>query len=125
MTSKYESLRNLKLGEKYTLVSMGEFGFPYKVQGVIVAVEFRPYAQYDDAVRITIKPKHKRKMYMYTFYGSKPLIVWNGHVEANTEMITSSSEENGVTVMRSRLSLDPQYLIDAKNSVKDAPIFEC
>ena len=62
-------------GNKYTLVYNNDFGFPVSVQITLDSMKICSYAQYDDAVYLTFKPKGKRKLVGKYFYGYK------GHIK--------------------------------------------
>lgn len=115
----------LDVGKQYTLVSMGEFGFPYAIQMKLTGVEATKYAQYDDAVQIDFIVKGKRKETGIRFYGSKKLVIWEGFVNPNVEMYGAAKVSNGMTVRESKWSsFDPRYIQTAINSVEQTPIVD-
>ena len=46
--SRFNQLVKLKPGNRYTIVGLGEFGFPYSRKITLDSVHFGKYAQYDD-----------------------------------------------------------------------------
>lgn len=58
----------LIIGNKYTLVYMNEFGFPVADKIVLKGVSLCQYAQYTDAVKITVRRARKRSDVCINFY---------------------------------------------------------
>jgi hypothetical protein len=115
---KYESLKSLKHGQKYTLVGMSEFGFPYDVKITLEDVIFKPYAQYKEAAQLVFKQKGKRKLSALTIYGCKEILMWDGWIDVKTDVFVG--EKNGSK--ESLLSFDSGYLDIAIASVKEKPV---
>jgi hypothetical protein len=124
--SRYHELLNLKHGEKYTLLWMSSFGMGLsEMKGTLEQIELCSYAQYGEAVKITLKPFRKKKSVTMVFYPGKDFMMYHGYVEADTEMVRSWKSSGDVVVGETLLAFDPEYFEIAKRSVKEKPVFEC
>ena len=120
-----EQLKNLKVGLKYTLIKMGEMGFCYKIQFELVEIRVEPYAQYAESILLVFKEKRKRNVRGIRFLPRDSFLIFDGFVEANTEMyVEDLPSANGVTCKISLASCDVEYLYRAKRSVTQAPLIE-
>ncbi len=122
-------LTQLEVGKKYTIVGMSEFGFPYQFQIVLEEVRVEPYAQYKESYLLIFKQKKKILSRQIRFYGIKPVLVWDGWADPDTEMYpfkkTSDYGSSGVVVIRTGYPcFDDRYMQRARDSVKTAPIIE-
>lgn len=122
-----EKLTQMVQGRKYTVVSMGEFGFPYQMQMTLVKVKVEPYAQYGKSYVLEFKQPKKRLNRMLRFYGDRPLIVWEGWVNPKTDMYIKSGVKDyssgAVTIQESLPCFDLEYLRIARYSVQQEPFF--
>lgn len=127
--NKLDDLKKLEAGKRYTLVGMGEFGFPYQVQMVLEEVRVEPYAQYPESILLIYKQRNKRSLRQIRFYGNKGALVWDGWVFPDTEMYRTKEfkdyDSGAALVQRSFRCFDPRYFIVARNSVSSTPIIEC
>jgi hypothetical protein len=126
MTMK-EAFSVLEVGKKYTLASMGEFGFPHAMNFVLTKIDFEKYAQYNDAVKIQYKGKGKRLERAQWLLPYSQVIIWPGWVSPNVEMYGEAEpgKTPGVTVSRSKfLSFDKGYMGIARASVEGEPLVE-
>ena len=120
-----EQLKNLKVGQKYTLVKMGDMGFCYKVQFELIEVRVEPYAQYPESILLVLKERRKRNRGGIRFLPRDSFLIFEGFVDANTEMFVSTlPSENGITCRVSLANCDVEYLYRAKRSVSQAPVIE-
>lgn len=124
--SRYNDLLNLNLDEKYTILWMSGFGMGLsEMKGTLEKIELCSYAQYGEAVKITLKPFRKKKSVTMVFYPGKDFMVYRGYVEADTDMVRVITVYNGLNVGETLLAFDPEYFEIAKRSVKEKPVFEC
>ena len=112
--SKFEDLKKLLPGKKYTLVGLNEFGFPYFVHVTFQTVKFEPYAQYQDAATIVYKKKSGRKLLAKRVYGDKQIIAFRGWIKPDTSLFVGGKT--------SLPCFDERYLEIARESVVDAPV---
>jgi len=123
--SRYEQFTKLEAGKKYTLVGMGEMGFPYQLKFTHLETRLEGYAQYTEGAMVVCKPKGKRHARGYHFYGSKECLVYEGWIEVNTDMYaTRTTTASGNVILESRSSFDKEYMEVAKNSTTSKPIIE-
>lgn len=126
-------LKELEVGKKYTVVGLGEFGFPYKFQIILQEVRVEPYAQYPESYLVIFKLPRKKNLRMLRFYengGVKgDVIVWDGWVTPDTTMYrkwdVSDYGLGPVTTGESLRCFDPAYLIIARESIEQKPLIEC
>lgn len=115
MTNRFEQFNKLEAGKRYTLVGLGEFGFPYSVQLTLVSVEQKGYAQYREGVELKFKKKRGQRVLGTRFYGRKECIIYEGWVEVDTNMFKNGSKA-------SYACFDERYLQEAEESVSQKPI---
>lgn len=63
-------------GKRYTMVFLGEFGFPVAMRMTFHSAKLTTYAQYDDAVELVFTPYKKRNAYRMHLY-NKSFLVYN------------------------------------------------
>lgn len=117
-------LTALKTGHRYTLVKMGDMGFPFALHLELVEQKIEPYAQYAATVLLIFKLKGKRKLRQVRIFGHDDYLIYEGWVEVNTEMYVEEDKSGLMTVRRSLASCDIEYLLRAKRSVAQAPLIE-
>ena len=122
-------LTELQPGKRYTVVGMGEFGFPYQFQIVLTEVRVERYAQYPQTFLLIFKQKGKRLPRQLRFYDTRSVIVWEGWVSPNTNMYPFTSikdyDSGPVTVRTGYPCFDKRYMQIARDSVKAIPLVEC
>jgi hypothetical protein len=118
------ALTALKEGQRYTVVKMGDMGFCFSVQFELVEKRIEPWAQYAESVLLIFKQKGKRNLRQIRFINRDDFLVYEGWVEANTEMFVEEDKSGPFTVKKSLLSCDIEYLLRAKRSVTKAPLIE-
>ena len=117
------AMANLENGQKITMIYMSDFGG--MVTRKVIFKSFTPttYAQYDNAVRLVVRPERKRNDYEMVFH--KEVIIYNGWVDYPEDLLWEQlSSSNGMSCKRTRfMSCDrEQYdvIMDyfAKNGIK-------
>ena len=119
-----KELTALIVGQRYTVVKMGDMGFCFSVQFELVEKRVEPWAQYAESVVLIFKQKNKRNLKQIRFTGRDDFLVYEGWVEANTEMFVEEDKSGPFTVRKSLSSCDIEYLLRAKRSVPKAPLIE-
>lgn len=121
-----KNLSALKIGSRYTLVKMGDMGFPFAAHLELVDRKITPYAQYAETVLLTFKLKGKRNLRELRIFERDDYLIYEGWVAVNTEMYveTLPPSPGGLTCKRSLTSFDVEYLLRAKRSVAQAPLIE-
>lgn len=100
----------LSFGQRITIVKMGDFGGLYTQRAVFESVEYGKYAQYDNAVKLIIRPERKRNLYALWLY--KDVMVYDGWLPDVPEavMFDVVQQDNGVVTKKSKyLSCDRRY----------------
>ena len=101
-------------GEHYTLVYLGELGFPVNIRMTFHSAKLDTYAQYDDAVNLVFTPYKKRqarRLYLY----NRSFLLYAGWRELDKEATFNVSKSNGLVTMASKYgSFDEQYIADIK-----------
>ena len=120
-----KELTALKLGHKYTLVKLSDFGFPYSAQLELAESKVEPYAQHAETVILAFKLKGKRKLRHLRIFNRDEYLVYEGWLEVDTEMyVETLPSTDDTTVSRSLRSFDNEYLYRAKRSVAKTPLIE-
>lgn len=119
----FHELTNLKIGEKYTLLTQGFFG-AVASKITLIEVKIGPYAQYQESVQLIFKEKGKRSLSGKRFYGIESCVVWLGWIDVDTDPL-SEPEDNGIMLVRRSkyASCDSRFLTDAVASVSQKPVF--
>lgn len=92
----------LTQGQRLTLYYISDFGSIVEQRIAFDSVSYGKYAQYDNAVKLTFKPEHKRGLYYNWFY--RDMLVIDGWYTL-PESVLWETEHNaitGVTVKHSR-----------------------
>jgi hypothetical protein len=116
ITEAAETLKGCE-GEKVTIVKFNDFGFPVVFNTVINKVENKPYAQYNEALWITHKPKRKRNLYRNIILPNESLLVYKGWINIDKEqLLYDTSKDDNMIIRQSKYSsFDDQYLHDVIN----------
>lgn len=124
--SRFSFFENLKPGARYTLLKTSELGFgAHATQFTHVACQFRKYAQYDDAVRLILRPKNKRRDHEIYFYERNQFAIFAEWIDINTDVWDAGEERGPVVIRRMKYSAcDPRYFADALASTTSEPIFQ-
>ncbi|MFE6075749.1 hypothetical protein ACFVQB_14855 [Paenibacillus sp. NPDC057886] len=124
-TSHKEALSILTVGSKVTIVKFSEFGFPQMIHTVIESVKADKYAQYDDALYISHKPKRKRSVWTDIILPYQDVTVFNGWIDFDVDSLSTVTVKSDqfVTVKQSKYtSFDPRYMDDIKSSLSITPL---
>jgi hypothetical protein len=106
---------NIAQGERLTLYYISDFGMVSQSRITFDSFESCKYAQYDNAVKLTFTPEHKRNKYYCYFYEGKCLIIFKGWHILPDNVLYDISESNGFTCKKSKyLSCDRQQIEDIK-----------
>ncbi len=101
-------------GERYTLVFLGEFGFPVDLRITFREAELTTYAQYDDAVSLKFmlqKKRNPRKMFLY----NRSFLIYSGWRNLDKTATYNVHKCDGCTVMSSKYgSFDERFMDDIK-----------
>ena len=99
----------MKENQKITVFSIGSFGGLQTDYMTLKSHEFTKYAQYENALKLTYKPRNKRKLYEQYYY--KQLIIVNEWVELPEELLHNVEYSNGFkTTSTKYLSCDKEML---------------
>lgn len=110
-----EVLEQLTPDRKVTLIKFSEFGFPVLINTVIKSVEVKPYAQYNESLRIIHKPKNKRSLWQNIILPQDELLVYDGWLNVDLDSITKETlkENESVKVTQSKYSsFDRSFIAD-------------
>jgi len=92
----------LKHDEKYTIVTMGEFGSISCQKITFDRVVPATYAQFDDAVKMTFKPFKKRSLYQSYFYNNQEILIYEGWKDFDSDALYTITETKDCTVRTSK-----------------------
>lgn len=109
---------NLKQGDKLTLFHIGSMGMMSEKRITFDSVEYKPYAQYENAVRLEFKPERKRKLY-YNYYHSD-LLVFEGWHTLPDEVLNTVEHRNDMTITQSKYHSTDKKQYDAILSYFDS-----
>lgn len=124
--NEFRELFKLSIGQRYTIASMGDFGFCYSLQFTLEAIRVGRYAQYDHSIELIVKPKGKRNLRSIQFYDRKVFALWSNWVDVNTDAFGKPLQEGPFVARRSRyLSCYERFLTDAISSVRQTPLITC
>lgn len=110
-----EVVEQLTPERKVTLIKFSEFGFPVLINTVINSVEVKPYAQYNESLRIIHKPKKKRSLFQNIILPKDELLVYDGWLNVDLDKITKETlkENESVKVVQSKYSsFDRNFITD-------------
>ncbi len=111
---------------QYTIVRYGDFGFLQQVKLNLVRVVVEPWAQYRSTVMLVGRPFGKRRDIGIRFLEVDRFAIWKGFVDVRTSMWVERERKNyggqTVSISKSLLSCDGEYLRMALDSVKEAPL---
>lgn len=86
------SIADLKVGDKFSLFRIGDFGMFEKIYGVFVGYEIKKYAQYDNAVCLQFKRDNGRKVYQMYLY--RDCLIYKGWHELPEELFWEELESS-------------------------------
>ena len=124
--SEFRELFSLIVGNRYTIASMGDFGFCNSMQFALEEIRVGRYAQYAHCVELIVKPKGKRSLRSIQFYGRKVFALWSDWIAVDTNAFGTPTQDGPFVTRTSRyLSCDERYLTDAISSVSQKPLITC
>lgn len=117
------AVANLESGQKITMIYMSDFGGVITRKVTFKSFTPTTYAQYDNAVKLIVRPERKHNDYVMVLY--KEVIIYDGWVDYPEDLLWEQlSPSNGMSCKKTRfLSFDrEQYdvIINyfAKNGIK-------
>ena len=120
-----DQLNQLKVGNRYTIVKMGDMGFPFALKIELVELKIEPWAQYQETFLLIFKEKGKRKLRALRFFPRSEFLVYENWHDADTNIFVSTETTPlGTLVRKSLRSCDNEYLLRARRSVKETPLIE-
>ena len=114
MNSKYSELKALKQGQKYTVVGLNSFGFPYQIH-----ITFERVEAFERITKFIYKKKRGRRLMGKTLY-NESFMVFQGWVEVDTQIYKEKHSDS----MISYACFDDRYMQEAEKSAKNPPIFK-
>ncbi|PZT57474.1 hypothetical protein [Paenibacillus silvae] len=120
-----EIISKLEAGHKVSIVRFSEFGFPQLIHTVVESVNVNRYAQYDNALYITHKPKRKRTNWTDIILPYQEVLVYDGWIDLDIESVSQNTivSNRSITVKQSKYtSFDPQYMADIKSNLNLKPL---
>ncbi|PYY28331.1 hypothetical protein [Paenibacillus illinoisensis] len=123
--AQQEVMDVLKVGRKVSIVKLSEFGFPQLIHTVIESIKVDRYAQYNNALYITHKPKRKRNTWTDVILPYQHVTVYDGWIDFDIDSaskVTLRSNER-VTVKQSKYgSFDPRFIQDIQSILSVTPL---
>lgn len=110
----------LEAENRYTIVYLGEFGFPVAQKITFHSMKCTTYAQYSDAVKMIFTPYRKRKQYQKYFYNTSFMIFegWQDLKETDTKEILK--DDGAVKIVKSKYAcFDSRYIDDLEKIFKN------
>ena len=103
----------MKKGERYTLVTMSDFGLPVALNFTYHDEDYTAYAQYDDAATIYCFPKGARNLRKLRLH-NQSFAIYNGWRVLSDDMIFNIDRKpNGVVTKAGKYgSFDERYIVD-------------
>nr|WP_222125651.1 hypothetical protein [Paenibacillus xylanexedens] len=120
-----EIISKLETGRKLSIVKFSEFGFPQLIHTVIESVNVDHYAQFDNALYITHKPKRKRTNWTDIILPYQEVLVYDGWIDLDIDSVSRNIiiSNRSVTVKQSKYSsFDSQYMSDIKTKLNLNPL---
>lgn len=104
---------NLQEGEKYTILTCGEVGFPIARKFTFRAMKCTTHAQFNDVVQLEITPYREKSKYEMTLYGYSFIILdgWHDLTESDTYNIVHETD-TVKTMMSKYCCFDSNYIED-------------
>lgn len=117
----------LQHDKRYTIVLIGDFGFPCSIPFTFDYAKCDTYAQYNDVVRAVFTPAKKRKQRCLTLY-NRDFLIYDGWRELPDELVFEVNHlGNGIVTKGSKYSsFDDRYMVDIKAAWPDYILaFDC
>lgn len=110
----------LETGERVTLIFIDDWiGGVHLNRVTVDRVEYKPYAQYSDNVRLIFRPERKRNLYEQNIHGD--ILVYKGWLpDLPDEVLYEITETPTVTVKKSKyMVFDHQQIDDVMNYLRE------
>lgn len=110
----------LETGKKYTIVHIGEFGFPIAQKITFHSMKCTTYAQHVDVVKMIFTPYRKRNQYQKYFYNTSFMIFegWQDLKESDTKEVLK--DDGNIKLVKSKYAcFDSRYIDDLENVFKN------
>ena len=117
-----EQILQSKVGQKVTMFSLGEMGFPQLVHCVIEKIERKNWAQFDNILHIQYRPSRKRTSYVTRIKSHTNIMFYDGYLNLKADMFVRTIP--GKDIEESLLGFDKGYFHIAKNSTDQKPFLE-
>jgi hypothetical protein len=120
-----KELTALRVGHRYTLVKLSDFGFPYSACLELVESKTEPYAQHRETMLLTFKLKGKRNLRQLRIFERDNYLIYEGWIAVNTEMFVEELPGvAGLVVQKSLRCFSTEYFDRAKRSIAQKPLIE-
>ena len=102
---------NLQEGGKYTILTCGEDGFPIAEKFTFHSMECCTYAQYNDAIELTVTPYRGKNKSIITLYDNSFIILYGWHDLTEADIYNTARETDKVKTMMSKYAcFDSNYI---------------
>ncbi len=111
----------LKRGGRYTLIMLGDFGFPCAVPFTFDSAKCSTYAQYNDVVRMVFTPAKMRRARAIVLH-NRSFLLYDGWRELPEEAVYNIGRipERGIVTKSGKYaSFDERYMDDIKRMLPD------
>lgn len=117
-------MSNLVENGKYTIVMMGEFGFPLSFNIHFCKTGICDYAQYRNVTYIDFKVKNKRKVTRSYIFPYKMVAIYDGWFDVDTSVFSKIKiDDNGNSFFESKyVSFDDRYIMNIMSKIDKEPI---
>jgi len=106
-------------GQRYTLVYLGDFGFPVDLRITFREAKLTTYAQYDDVVDVIFMLQRKRNPRRLHLY-NRSFLIYNGWRELDKSVTFNITRSNGLVTMESKYGgFDERFIADVKAAWPD------
>lgn len=110
----------LETGKRYTIVHLGEFGFPIAQKITFHSMKCTTYAQYGDVIKMIFTPYRKRNQYQKYFYNTSFMIFegWQDLKESDTKEVLK--DDGNIKLVKSKYTcFDSRYIDDLEKVFKN------
>lgn len=122
-----EKIRQLKIGESYTLAGFTLGGKPYFQRFRLVKLTYRP-SEYADSYMLTTAIGMTNARRLIKLEPEKQFVIWQGYHTPDISLVYDRKikdfDGGAVAVGIAWKVFDPRYMIRAKASVKREPVCE-
>lgn len=108
---------NLQEGGKYTILSCGESGFPIAEKFTFHSMTCSTYAQYNDAVDLTVTPYRRKNQCTVTLFDKSFIILYGWHDLTEADIYNTIRETDKIKTMMSKyVCFDSRYIEDMEQN---------